>query len=194
MKFIELKENEPLEIIEVTNHVTFTKFPDPLTGKIVGQEEIIHTYPRIQMKVFTDGEIEIESKETIEKIDEYYLGKTKYKHDVDTLKTKNIYFKNHSFVIVYLISNEITTIGNTSGWFNVIKDVQVYLRNKKDKQALKNAKQALKTIHKINRSIDSSTIFGILFYQEEKQQKYVTEKIGKNIYSLKKRSKIINKR
>ena len=38
------------------------------------------------MKVFTDGEIVCEDEVISQNIDEYYIGKTKYPYDVNTLK------------------------------------------------------------------------------------------------------------
>lgn len=176
MKFIELKEHEPLEVIEVTKHVVFPndKEHDTVEGT------------RIQTIIFTDGEIENQTEEIHQNIDEYYIGNQKYQHDVDTLKTKKIYFKNHSYVITYLIANEIMTIGNITGWFNVIKDVSIHLQNPEDKKALRCAKQAIREITNHNNSVDNSSLFGILFSQGKGLQRFEPEKISKNVYSLKK--------
>ena len=57
MKFIELKEHEPLEVIEVTKHIVFPKFPNPTTGKRDKETDTVED-KRIQMIIFTDGEIE----------------------------------------------------------------------------------------------------------------------------------------
>lgn len=189
MKFTELKENEPLEVIEITNHIVFPRFPNPTTGKRDIDSDIVSEDKRIQMRIFTDGEIEKESEETSQNIDEYYIGKKKYQYDVDTLKTKKVYFKNHSYVITYLIANEFMTIGNARGWFDVVKEVSIYLKNPKDKKALKCAKQAIREIENHNNSVDYSSLFGMLFSQGKGLQKFETEKISKNVYSLKKQSR-----
>ena len=181
MEVLELKEHEPLEVIEVTKHVVLPKFP----GERDKQSNIVEN-KKIQMRIFTDGETAKESEETTQKIKEYYIGKRKYQYDVDTLKTKNIYFKNHSYVITYLISNEFMTVGKVSGWFNVTKEVSIYLQNPKDKKALKCAKQAIREIANHNNSVDYSSLFGMLFSQGKELQKFETEKISKNVYSLKK--------
>ena len=188
MKFTELKEQEPLEVIEVTKLIMFPEFPNPTTGKIDRKTETVEN-KRIQMRIFTDGEIAKESEETTQKIKEYYIGKRKYQYDVDILKTKNIYFKNHSYVITYLIANELMTVGNVRGWFDVVKEVSIYLQNPKDKKALKCAKQAIREIANHNNSVDHSSLFGMLFPQEKELQKFETEKISKNVYSLKKQSR-----
>lgn len=185
MKFTELKEQEPLEVVEVTKHMVIPKFPNPNTGKIDRKNRTVEN-KKIQMRIFTDGEIAKESEEVTQNIEEYYIGKRKYQYDVDTLKTKNIYFKNHSYVITYLIANEFMTVGNVHGYFDVIKEVSIYLQNPKDKKALKCAKQAIREIANRNNSVDCSSLFGMLFSQGKELQKFETEKISKNVYSLKK--------
>lgn len=117
---------------------------------------------------------------------EIYRIKRKYQYYVDTLKTKNIYFKNHSYVITYLIANEFMTVGNVCGWFDIVKDVSIYLKNPKDKKALKCAKQAIREIENHSNSVDYSSLFGMLFSQEKGLHKFETEKISKNVYNLKK--------
>lgn len=174
MKFTELKENEPLEVIEVTNHYVFPKLSKLIEHK------------RIEMRIFTDGEIEKESEEISQSVNEYYIGKKKYKHDVDTLKTKKLYFKNHSFIITYLITNEVMTIGSVHGWFGVVKDVKIFIKDSKDKKALKCAKQAIIEIENHNSGVDYSSLLGMLFSKGKELQKFETEKISKNVYSLKK--------
>ena len=198
MKLRELKEQEPLEVIEVTKHTvpmleplevsevtkhTVPTFLNPTTDKIGRKTETVEK-KRIQMRIFTDGEISKESEETTQNIEEYYIGKDKYQYDVDTLKTKNIYFKNHSYVITYLIAKELTTTGNVRGWFDVVKEVSIYLQNSKDKKSLKRAKQAIKEIANHNNSVDYFSPLGMLFSQGNKSETIETKKISKNVYSL----------
>ena len=173
MKIKELKENEPLEVIEVTNHMEIP----PVPGRAIGRsykKEILEE-KKIQMRIFTDGEIEKQTKETSQNIDEFYIGKSKYQYDVDTLKTKNIYFKNHSYVIVYIIM----------GWFDVIDKVSVYLKNPKDKKALKSAKQVIREISYRNASVNYSSIPSMLVCKD-RESDFETKKITKDVYSFKK--------
>ena len=182
MKFKELKEHEPLEVVEVTKHMVIPDFPGTksLNRKVFEDK-------KIQMRIFTDGEIAEESEETTKSIDEYYIGKRKYQLAVDTLKTKNLYFKNHSYVITYLIAKEFRTVGSVSGWFDVVEDVSIYLKNPKDKTALKSAKGVIREIENHNKSVDYSSLFGMLFSQGKESPKFEPEEISKNVYSLKKR-------
>lgn len=180
MKIIELKENEPLEVIKVTKRITlpacFYKDDETKTKE----------FEKVKMRIFTDGEIAKETKETFHNINECYIGRTKYQGAVDTLRTKNLYFKNHSFVIVYLIAEEYMTIGNVAGCFDVIKDISIYLENKKDKKALKSAKRIIKEIANLNKGIDYSSLLGMFFSESKKSVEFETEEISKNVYSLKK--------
>ena len=81
------------------------------------------------------------------------------------------------------------TIGNIRGWFGVVKEVSIYLKNPKDKKALKCAKQAIREIENHNNNVDYSSLFGMLVSQGKGLQKFETEKISKNVYSLKKQSR-----
>lgn len=169
MKIIELKENEPLEVIKVTKRITLPAcfYKD--------DETKTKDFEKVKMRIFTDGEIAKETKETFHNINECYIG-----------RTKNLYFKNHSFVIVYLIAEEYMTIGNVAGCFDVIKDISIYLENKKDKKALKSAKRIIKEIANLNKGIDYSSLLGMLVSESKKSVEFETEEISKNVYSLKK--------
>lgn len=140
------------------------------------------------MRIFTDGEIVNESSQTTQNIEQFYIGNKEYKHKVDTLKIKNMYFKNYSYVIVYLIAKENMIVGNVGGWFDVIKDVSIYLQNSKDKKAIKNAKEAIRAIEKLRENVDYSSVWGMLFSSTRgnELEKFETEEISKNVYCLKK--------
>ena len=169
MKIQELKEDSPLAIIEVIDHV------------LSANDE----WKRIYMSVFTDGEILKESEEKVESIDEYYFGKQKYKCSVDTLKSKNIYFKNHNYVITYLITQEWTTVGNIHGWFDIIKDISIYMKNPKDRKTLKTVKQVIRRNEERIRSVDYSSLLAMLAGQRKGFETFEPEKISENVYNLK---------
>lgn len=177
MKIRELKENEPLKVTRVTYH--FPAWPDPSTGKVDKDAKPIED-ERIKTIIFTDGEIEKQTEETSQSIDEYYIGKSKYHMTVDTLETKNIYFKNHSYVVTYLLAKEFRAIHNGGGWFDVIKDVSVHLENKNDKKALREAKRFIKQINECNDYTNYLSIWGLQLPEDER-----LEKISKNAYTLK---------
>ena len=180
MRIQELREDEPLKVVEVSQHIKRPTFYFEETS----DSDLIEI-KQIQMKVFTDGEIIRESEEVSESIEEYYIGKKKYEPYVDTLKTKIVFFKNHSYVITYLIAQECTTVGNIRGWFDIINDVSIYLKNPKDKKALRNAKQAIREIQNHNSSVNYSSLFTMLFSQTRGFEQFKSEKMTENIYSLK---------
>lgn len=166
MKIAELKENEPLEMQEVSKHYDGVKLD------------------QIRTKVFTDGKVAKVGEENIQKIDKYYIGDKEYRYGVDTLNTKKVYFKDYSYIITYTIAREFTHVGNVMGWFDVVKDVSLHVKDVKDKVALKNAKNALKKIKKYNNSTDYSSIFGMLAPQNASN--FVPQKIDEDIYNFKK--------
>ena len=58
------------------------------------------------MRILTDGEIERQTEEISQDINEFYIGENKYQFDVNTLKTKKLYFKNYSYIGVnFSLSN-----------------------------------------------------------------------------------------
>lgn len=179
MKIRELKENEPLKVIEVIKHLIIPASP----GKIDEEEKVIED-ERIKTIIITDGEIEKQTEEASQSIDEYYIGKSKYHMTVDTLKTKNIYFKNYSYVITYLLAKEFMVKGSVAGWFDVIKDVSIHLENKNDKKALRKAKRFIKQINECNDYTNYLSIWGLQLPEDER-----LEKISKNAYTLKKLNK-----
>lgn len=183
MKIVELKENKPLEIIEVSNHIYFKGFPNPNNGKLEGEPKVYED-KKIKMKVFTDGQIVKEDNQTSKSINEYYVGKSKYAYDVDTLTTKDIYFKDYSFIITYLLVNKPMQVGNIRGWFDVIEDVVVYVKDIKDKTAIKKAKNAICDIERKNRSVDFSNLFTFLLSQRNNNGRYESEKVLDNVYVL----------
>ena len=179
MKIRELKENEPLKVTRVMYH--FPAWPDPSTGEIAKDAKPIED-ERIKTIIFTDGEIEKQTEEASQSIEEYYIGKSKYHMTVDTLETKNIYFKNHSYVVTYLLAKEFRTIHNGGGWFDVIKDVSIYLENVKDKKALRESKEIVKEIDKCNDYTNYLSIWGLQLPEYEG-----LEEISSDVYTLKKR-------
>ena len=177
MKIRELKENEPLKVTRVTYH--FPAWSDPSTGKVDKDAKPIED-KRIKTIIITDGEIEKQTEETTQDINEFYIGKSKYQMTVDTLETKNIYFKNHSYVVTYLLAKEFRAIHNGGGWLDVIKDVSIHLENKNDKKALREAKRFIKQINECNDYTNYLSSWGLQLPEDEG-----LEKISKNAYTLK---------
>ena len=78
------------------------------------------------------------------------------------------------------------TIGNITGWFDIVKEVSVYLENIKDKKALREAKRVIKEINNLNSHTDYSSLFGMILSQPTKSERFETEEISRNVYTLKK--------
>ena len=189
MKFQELKEDESLKLVEISQYF---KMP-PVDSNEQENPNIIQS-KIIQTKVFTDGEIAKESEKISKNISEYHIGKKKYQYDVSLnntyiLNTKDVFFKNYSYVITYLLAKEMRSIGNVTGWFDIIKDVSIYLENLKDKKSLKKAKQAIKEIQNSINSVNYSSLFSMLFSQRKISNDFEINELTKNIYSLKTNNK-----
>jgi len=176
MKILELSENMPLKVIEISRTIEVPEF-------VIGPDV---TYSKlIFMKILTDGVIDKESEEKIEKISEYYIGKRKYDSEIDTKKNKYIYFKNYNFVISYLISKRFSKYENIYGWFDTIEKIDIYLKNKKDKEALKNAKNVIKDIQSRKYNIDYSSLCNMIFSKREEVKNYEIINSNENVYELK---------
>ena len=178
----ELKENEPLKTVEVSNHIV-SSYPTSPFEEV--DSEIIED-DVIEQKVFTDGEIERQSDITSESIDEYFIGEERYRYSVDALKTKDIYINNYSYVIVFTIAKELLTNGRVKGWFKVVKDTTIYLKDMSDKKALKSAKKTVMAIDRHNRSVDYSSIHSMMYTKGMPLRNYDTKRLSKNVYSIKK--------
>ena len=168
---------------KVTRHETEYILPSP--GKSNNKiKTITIELDQIETIIITDGEIEKRTEEVSQNINAYYFGKTKYQNDVDTLKVQNIYFKNHSYVITYLLAKEWIWMpnGHIEGLFDVIKDVSIYLENVKDKKALREAKRVIKRIYNYSNPDNYLSIWELLFKQYEG-----LEEISSDVYTLKKR-------
>lgn len=163
----ELKENEPLKIIRVSNQV----FPD-----------------RIKTKIFTDGEIEKEGETTSININNYYIKGKKYRYGINQLHTKNIFLKNYSYVIIFTIAQEWRNFGNACGWFNFVKDVSIYLKDLNDKKALKNAKRAIKEFQNCNKRVNYTSPLIMFFSCGNGFETFETRKVSANIYALRKKN------
>lgn len=79
-------------------------------------------------------------------------------------------------------------IGNIHGWFDIIKDVSIYLKDVKDKNALREAKKIIKAIRNHNNSVNYSSLLEMTLSSREGISKYDYEKIIDNVYSFKKSS------
>ncbi len=177
MRYKILKENEPLDIATAIEYQVVPSAPGRKDSRIA---EIT----KISTNVFTDGSI-VKEEENTYGFTGYYYDKQKTPHHFDNIKLKTIYFKDHSYVIVYLIREEYGKRGNVAGLFNVIADIRVYLKEPEDKKALKEVKTAIKEIERVNNSTNYTSVFTAMFGPQEKMQKFEPSEVSEGIYTLK---------
>ena len=177
MKIELFNQNGTIELIEATSTLVFHKdLPDRKEWDV----------PKIETKIYTDGEI-VEVEETqVEPITEYYIGNKKYTNNLSKKKTTKLHLRNHTYAVVYTLAEEFLTVGNIAGFFKVVKEVKVYVHNKKDTKALRKAKITMKMIADRNRSVDYSSLFTMLFKRNEEPKRMEYEEKIDNIYVLKK--------
>lgn len=147
----ELNSTESFELLEVIKHIKVPNAP----GKTGNNKIIEHVV--IQTVVYTDGIIADMFDESVKDIEEYYIGETKYE-DVDTLKLKKVLLKDYTYIVVYTIANEKSTVGNVSGYFDIIKNVNIYLKNINDVVALKKARDLIESMQVVSKKVDYSSL------------------------------------
>lgn len=172
MKYKEFN-NTYIEINDVMKKSVF-KFFD----KEINQD----TY-QVSNRIFTDGIFVNELEEEI-KIDEYEYCEKKY--SANTLIKRKIYLKDYSYIVVFTSTLDFLTLGNIKGWFNRIRNVEVYVKNKKDKEALRKARNTINMVYNNNSNVDYSSIFSMLFSRSTNDNKLEYER-KKDIYTLKKK-------
>lgn len=177
MKIELFNQDGTIELIEATSKLVFhDNLPDRQEWDI----------PRIETKIYTDGEI-VEVEDTKEEpITEYYIGKKRYTNNLSKKKTTKFHLKNHTYAVVYTLAEEYLTVGNIRGFFKVVKDVKVYVHSRKDSKALRKAKITMKMIADRNRSVDYSSLFTMLFKRNEEPKRMEYEETTDNVYTLKK--------
>lgn len=146
-EIVELKEKMPLEVIEASYYSIARRNVPPTRVE----------FPMIKTIVYTDGEIFKESEVETNKIEGYYFGTEKYDGKVEVLKRKQIFIKNHTFVVVYTTAKESKIVGNVGGLFDVIKEVKIYLKDANDKKALQSARAVIENNKSFSRSLDYSS-------------------------------------
>lgn len=143
----ELKDGMPLEVIEASHYNI--DWPNVIPTRV--------ERPKIKTIVYTDGEIFKESEVETSNIEGYYFGTKKYDGKVEVLKRKQIFIKNHTFVVVYITAKESKIVGNVGGLFDVIKEVKIYLKDTNDKKALQSARAVIENNKSFSRNIDYSS-------------------------------------
>lgn len=141
---------------------------------------------KIETKIYTDGKVVSLGETKEENISEYFIDGTKYTHQVDKLKRTKVYLKDYSYAVVYTLGEEFLTVGNVSGFFKVIKDIKVYLRDTKDLSSIRRAKKTIQMVRDNNRSVNYDSLFNMLLSRNTSPKKMEYEKFNKNVFTLKK--------
>jgi len=168
-----------VELDKVLYH--FEGFP-PLSEE--EPEPVVTPEVMVDTKIYTDGEIIRVVESSKEPISEYFIGKIKYDRPVDTLIKRKAYVKNASYILVVTVAEDKVRIGTHGvGFFDVIKDTEIFLNNKKDKKALKKARE---TLMAISGSSHYDNIFAALFRKNSTSNDLDYEKANDSVYTLKK--------
>ena len=166
-----LNEGEPLNIVRVFNNISL---PDDTNSE----------FEKISQVMFQDGEIDYLGKTETFKIDEFCvgkcLGKNIYEYNVNTLKLKQVIFKDFSFIISFYIVERPLHNKQLYGLFNQIEGEEIYLK-KKDLKTMKKARKTLRLIYELYNLKRDETISREPNMNSEKAKLKV---LGKNIYNI----------
>lgn len=126
MKYKILKENKPIELIELSKNVAIPSLAS-LHDDV--NESILIT--KVKSLLYTDGVVN--KKEHIDpvSVEEYYFNQKEYVN-VDTLKKSNVYLKDYTYAIVFVVGEGFS-----------IENIDIYLKNRRDKNALKKVKKVI---------------------------------------------------
>ena len=125
----------------VEHHIRFDPFVDPNGKDTSPKEDIVRKNTKIKPIISTDGEIIKTEFEEPQPINNYYIKGKKYKCPSHTFLIKSkTHIKNASYIILYTMAKEAITSRKSE---YVIKNIEIFLNNKKDKLALKRAKESI---------------------------------------------------
>lgn len=143
MKYKLIKENDKFRLLNSTQYIYFNALPNP-DGSEPKNKTIKTSRGVIRTSILTDGEIksitDLDSKE-------FVLPKHLGNVEADVKEAKDLELINHNYVIKVLTELEYRKFNNGGGLFEVIRDIEVYIKDKKDKETLKNIKKTLNLIY-----------------------------------------------
>jgi len=135
---------------------------------------------RVSTKLYTDGEIIEIHEEEPQNINEYFINGRKYDRSVDTLVKKQVHIKNARYILKVVVAEDVFHGQYFTGLFDIIKSTEIFLNDKKDKEALKNAR---KSIRSMSKSIDNcKSVLETFLPQKDITVSY--ERINNNVYKL----------
>ena len=141
--------HEVVDMDEVTRLYEMPEFtsPDSISERV---KMICRSDTKIRTVIYTDGEVIKVSEPKPVSIDEYYINGKKYDGEVSELIKRRAYIRDASYVVKITLTSEVIDIRGINkkgrGVFYVIKDAKVFLKDSKNKAAIKKAKDTLKSI------------------------------------------------
>lgn len=143
MKYKLIKDNDKFKLLNSKEFIYYNSLPNP-DGTMPKNKTIKTSRGVISTKILTDGQIksvtDLDSKE-------FVLPKHLGKVEADLEEAKDLELINHNYVIRVLTQLEYRKFNKGAGLFEVIKDIEVYIRDKKDKETLRNIKKTLNLIY-----------------------------------------------
>lgn len=143
MKYKLIKENDKFKLLNSKKFIYYNALPNP-DGTMPKNKTIKTSRGVISTKILTDGQIK--SVTDLESV-EFVLPKRLGNVEADVEEAKDLELINHNYVIRVLTQLEYREFNRGAGLFEVIKDIEVYIKNKKDKEALRNIKKTLNLIY-----------------------------------------------
>ena len=181
MKYKLFKDNNKFQLLNCVKIIKYDEFEDP-SGRKKTNKIISVSRGAVSTKIFTDGEIkgitELDSKNVT-------LPKQLSNVETDVNEVKDLELVNHNYVIRVLTVLELLHYGKERrgcGFFEVVKDVEVYWKDKKDKETLRNIRKTLNLIYR--QRCDYSSIFEILLSKSNSEPNISYKKKEENVYQL----------
>lgn len=167
--------NGTIDLIEVSETRTIPPF---------GNRTEVCTFDdvKIETKIYTDGVIERIDEPVVTSIKEHFIDGKKYTHKVDKMKRTTIHLKDYTYAVVYTIGEEFMQLDNICGNFRVTKLSEIYLKDRRDRIALRKAKKTMSMVANNNRSINTTSLLSYVLSQPQQIIEYEKQD---NVYTLK---------
>lgn len=180
MKYKLIKETDKIKLISGKDIVVYPGFSEPVKkGEVqVPVTDVVEERDIIKTRIYTDGEIK-----GIKQLpsSELELPKNLKVIELDEVELSELELEKHKFVIRILTALEFQKRGTVCGWFDVIKDVDIYLRDKKDKDSIRKVK---KTLELVCSNYEYTSIFDLLFSKKQAQMSVLYNQEKEGIYQL----------
>ena len=136
MKYKILDENEPILVEKI---LKLFSFPFNFHDGISTSERIM-----VDTEIYTDGQIKELNHLKTQNIIGCKVNGIPYKPSADTYNVNELYLKDANYIIKVTKSLEFYRTSNGGGNRDVVRNIEIYLKNPKDKKTLKEVKCILK--------------------------------------------------